>query len=128
MSEEIIKILDDLGSRFGIAIDWTSENILPYLQDLMERFIAYKNAVAIFWIILLSIIFGILIFFIVELIRYRKKKDEDYDEEFFIFCMAFILLILTIVICFLVINIHNLIQNIYIPELTVIEYLKSNIN
>lgn len=128
MSEEIIKILDDLGSRFGIAIDWTSENILPYLQDLMERFLAYKNTVAIFWIILLSIILGILILFIVELIKYRKKKDEDYDEVFFIFCMAFILLILMIVICLLVMNIHNLIQNIYIPELTVIEYLKSNIN
>ena len=37
MSEEIIKILDDLGRRFGILIDWSSKNILPYLQDLIPR-------------------------------------------------------------------------------------------
>lgn len=25
MSDEVIKILDDLGRRFGIVIDWSSE-------------------------------------------------------------------------------------------------------
>ena len=47
MSEEIIKALDDLGDRFGIAIDWTSENVLPYLQNLMDRFITYNIAMNI---------------------------------------------------------------------------------
>ena len=31
MSDEIIKLLDDLGQRFGIAIDWSSENMMPYI-------------------------------------------------------------------------------------------------
>lgn len=31
MSDEIIKILDDLGQRFGVVIDWSSENVMPYL-------------------------------------------------------------------------------------------------
>ena len=39
MSENIIKVLDELGKRFGIAIDWSSENVTPYLQSLMSRFI-----------------------------------------------------------------------------------------
>ena len=34
MSEEVIKILDNLGEKFGVAIDWTSENIAPYLTKL----------------------------------------------------------------------------------------------
>lgn len=29
MSENIIKVLDELGKRFGIAIDWSSENVTP---------------------------------------------------------------------------------------------------
>lgn len=31
MSQEIINVLDNLGEKFGIAIDWSNENILPYL-------------------------------------------------------------------------------------------------
>lgn len=30
MSEEVIKILDALAEKFGLAIDWTSANVLPY--------------------------------------------------------------------------------------------------
>lgn len=31
MSEEVIKILDTIAEKFGLAIDWTSANVLPYL-------------------------------------------------------------------------------------------------
>lgn len=34
MSEDIIKVLDNLAQKFGIAIDWTSQNAMPYLEDL----------------------------------------------------------------------------------------------
>ena len=56
MSEEIIKVLDDLGDRFGIAIDWTSENVLPYLQNLMDRFITYNIAMNILYIVVCAVI------------------------------------------------------------------------
>ena len=39
MSEEIIKVLDELGKRFGIALDWSNQNIMPYLQELLKSFI-----------------------------------------------------------------------------------------
>lgn len=52
MSDEIIKLLDDLGRRFGIAIDWSSENMLPYLKDLMSRYIDYEVMTSIVWIVL----------------------------------------------------------------------------
>ena len=39
MSEEIIKVLDELGKRFGIVIDWSNQNIMPYLQELLKSFI-----------------------------------------------------------------------------------------
>ena len=31
MESEAIKLLDALGEKFGLAIDWTSENVYPYL-------------------------------------------------------------------------------------------------
>ena len=36
-SDEFIKVIDALGKKIGIVIDWTSENIMPYIVDLFER-------------------------------------------------------------------------------------------
>ena len=42
MSDEIIKILDDLATRFCVAIDWTAENVIPYLKELFGRLVTYE--------------------------------------------------------------------------------------
>ena len=39
MNEELIKALTELANKFGIAIDWTSQNALPYAQELMNRIV-----------------------------------------------------------------------------------------
>ena len=36
MSDEVIKVIDALAERFGIVIDWSSENVIPYLQQLCD--------------------------------------------------------------------------------------------
>ena len=127
MSEEIIKILDDLGERFGIAIDWTSQNVLPYLQDLINRFIKYDIAINI-----LLIILGI-IFLIITIIAIRKiKKDskeiscyELLDEgmpQFLIICISIIIMLYTFST-----GPTKIIQDIYLPEKSIYEYIKSEV-
>lgn len=128
MSEEIIKVLDNLGQKFGIAIDWTSQNVLPYLQDLMNRFIGYKNVVAIVWIIISIIMLGLSVFGLVKLIKWRKS--DKYDTSFcsddgLIFGLIFAAII-TLIIVFIIIlacNTQGLIQNIFIPELSILDYI-----
>ena len=76
MSEEIIKVLDNIGQKFGIAIDWTSENVLPYIQDLMHR-VALNSIIGnivglIVGIIFLAIGIGILIY------GFKQKKKDKY--------------------------------------------------
>ena len=136
MSEEIIKVLNDLASRFGVAIDWTNQNIVPYLQDLMTRFIKLQNASAIIWIIFSAIILIIsMIFlykFIKTVIKHSKENkyydygifDDDFGLSMGIFLFGFIAIMSLIL---LMSNIFGIFQNIYTPELTVIEYIK-NIN
>lgn len=130
MSEEIIKILDDLGNRMGIAIDWSSQNVLPYLQDLMRRFIAYKNAEAIIAIIMMIICIAICVFIIKKAVDWKKSDEfntdrwNDDDFNFWLivsFSAIFMLCIAIVVIC----NLVGIFQNIYMPELTIINYLKS---
>lgn len=51
-SQEIINVLDYLCKRFGIVIDWTSENVMPYLEDLCARYIQFEIKTSIAWIVL----------------------------------------------------------------------------
>lgn len=52
MSEEVIKILDALAEKFGLAIDWTSANVLPYLQQLCGKYVTYEIATSVVWILI----------------------------------------------------------------------------
>ena len=50
-SEEIINVLDYICKKLGIAIDWTSENVIPYTQDLCARYIQYEIFTSIVWMV-----------------------------------------------------------------------------
>lgn len=129
MNEEIIKVLDELGKRFGVAIDWSNQNIMPYLQELGARFIAYKTATGILTIVVLSILIVISSIAIAKLVKWKKsdKFDDDYcSDDPFVFWFFTSLLVCAIVglaigiIC----NITGIMQNLIMPELTTINYLK----
>lgn len=38
MDEELCNIIDKIAEKIGIAIDWSSENVMPYIQDIMQRY------------------------------------------------------------------------------------------
>lgn len=77
MSEEIIKVLDALGEKFGIAINWTSENVMPYLQQLCSKYITYEIATSVVWLLI-----GICLLFIGKyLIEKAKQYWKQYEEE-----------------------------------------------
>ena len=56
MSDEIIKLLNDLSSRFGVAIDWSSKNMTPYLQELFQKYTRYEIVLNMFYIVVCIVI------------------------------------------------------------------------
>ena len=77
MSDEIIKVLDDLSQRFGIAVDWTSSNALPYLQELTKKYVNYKLAMSA-----MELALGILFFVVaVKLVKEAKRQHYKAKEE-----------------------------------------------
>lgn len=98
MSEEIIKVLDALCAKFGVAIDWTSQNVLSYTKELIEKFIRYEIATSIMWAIL-----GIALFVICVIVAkiFIPKAIEDYWYESY-YVLPAILSILAGMIAFLV--------------------------
>ena len=47
----IIETLDYLFEKFGIAVDWTTENVLPYVEQLAERIVTYNIITETLWVI-----------------------------------------------------------------------------
>lgn len=58
VSEQIIQVIDALCEKFGIVINWTSENVIPYLEVLCGKLVTYEIGTSVAWMaimILLSI-------------------------------------------------------------------------
>ena len=128
MSEEIIKVLDELGKRFGIIIDWSNQNIIPYLQELLKRFICYRNITACVWIII-SISMTISGFVMIRFIN-KWIKSEDFNsyydnEELAIVGYAFSIIIIILGIGLILGNMFGIVKNVCMPEMVVYEYIKN---
>ena len=125
MSEEIIKVLDELGKRFGIVIDWSNQNIIPYLQELLKRFICYRNITACVWIIL-SIAMTISgVGMIRALNEWRKSNDYgDYHDDILVeLGYIFSVLIIALGIGLIIGNVFGIIKNVCMPEMAIYEYI-----
>ena len=121
MSEEIIKVLDDLAERFGVAIDWTSKNVKPYLQELFEKFISWELWTSVVWggFALLLIIIGVVI--VVKSIKYLNKENCDDDLVVPGFFLTAGLWILGIII--LMYQIFDIVTCVTFPEKALFDYV-----
>lgn len=129
MSEEIIKVLDNLCEKFGIAIDWTSQNVVPYLKELVGRFINYEVVTSIFWIIVGVIAIIISVIVIKKISKYAEKEiEEDYYSDWRLYQVVTIIFGSFIVFTFLIMilfQIYDIIECYTIPEKVIFDYLNS---
>lgn len=127
VSDEIIKLLDAFAERFGIAIDWSSKNVLPYLEDLASRYIKYEIAVSALWMILAAIV-------LIGGLTYLHKH-KDFGVEVYMTgykdCWgrywAYVLLV-GIPIFAILWNAFDVLPCVFLPEKVILEellYLKS---
>lgn len=127
ISEQIINVLDALCEKFGVAIDWTAANVLPYVQDLCGRIITYSIATDIATIILIIIGF-IISLFIFKFCSKKYKECDCWDNDGWeigsIFSGAIMGLLGLIGIIIIPMAIMEIIQSCTIPELTIIQMIE----
>lgn len=80
MSEEIIKVLDLLAEKFGLAVDWTSANVIPYLEQLCGKYVNYEIATSVIWLLfgIVCLIFGRVLF---KKIKYCYGKSDKMNPD-----------------------------------------------
>ena len=129
MSEEIIKVLDALAEKFGLAVDWTSANVIPYLEQLCGKYVNYEIATSIVWI-LLGI--GLLVFakFLTKRIKtfYEKSDELDPNNGYAWLCiLSSVVMVIAIIVgtCIAIQQIFDIVTCFTFPEKIIIEELKS---
>lgn len=128
MSEEIIKVLDALGEKFGVAINWTSENVMPYLQQLCRKYITYEIATSVVWLLV-----GICSLFVGKYLiektkQYWKKYEEDVRSDFDIMATVFGMLAGCVIIVGIIVILcqtMDIVTCVTFPEKMLIEEMQS---
>lgn len=113
VGDQIISVVDALCEKFGIVIDWTSQNIMPMLQALAGKYIAWEITTSVIWAVLAII--GI----IVASLCFR---DKSFDEDTGWFVFGYILLAIWIPV--VITQMFDIAKCICFPELQIIEYIK----
>ena len=113
IGDEIINVLEYLGEKVGMTIDWTSDNVLPYLEQLCARFIKWEAGTSIAWIVIAVLIS--LVFLIIA-------KISDWAEEM-VFTLCCVMIIGFIIIAC---QTFDIIECYTFPEKAIYDYLRSN--
>ena len=79
VSLQIIDVLDYIGRKFGIMIDWTQETAQPYIQALCKNIIQYEVWTSIFWIVIIGVIFFVGTIITIASHPFAKKVNWDFD-------------------------------------------------
>ena len=143
MNEETIKVFDYIGEKLGIAIDYTQENIQPYLEDLWHRFITYEIIMNSLQFVGSFIITLICLYFVLRFFKAKKKAyngeidnlfyEESANSHFNYIELSDLGVIIIIISCVLVLSfaistifqLTDLIELLFIPEKFILELVKT---
>lgn len=126
MSSEVSEVLNALGEKFGLFVDWSQQNAQPYIEDLMQRVVQYRIVSHICWLvfmILLMIVSAILISRFIKMNNNNKITFENCVEEGSLFFISIICLIFGFIAS--ISKIGSIIECYYMPEMVFIEELKT---
>ena len=123
ISSEIIEVLDYLGEKFGIAIDWTSNNVLPYLQTLADKFIKWEISTSILWIAIAVFVIAIIIGLMT--LKGIRELNEEIGDGILWIPAGILILGFFIVIC---VQIFDIVECNIFPEKVLYDFIKIMLN
>lgn len=139
MENKIIEVLDYLGEKIGLAIDWTAENVYPQVIEFMGRYRTYEIVIDIIWILIaLGCCFGMYLYIkkivIPAKIRCNETRKDNFWFEYWSDVIPNIFgTFLTIIlggitlaaVIMMFVSIEDLVKWIVIPEMQFYELIRS---
>jgi hypothetical protein len=125
-------VLNALCEKFGIAIDWTADNVLPYIESLTHKFITWEIWTSVYWISFMTLFFVIFLFISKKITKqylkvrnlsreegYSVTREEDWELGTIISWIAFIIVAIASMIV-IGIQIHDIITCVTFPEMMLV--------
>ena len=132
VSEQIINVLDNLCQKFGMAIDWSATNVLPYVKELCGRLIKWEIVNSIFCMVFWPLLTGIIWLISKPLIKKAKEDEWDFDYCGSPWTAMILIVIACICTVITVVNIgvesYDIIEAINFPEKTIYDYISNVIS
>ena len=130
-SKEFKELIDIVAEKLGVVIDWTQENIMPWITDILHRFVTFNIIVSV---LTTAVTFAFLVLDIIIVVKFIKdyvsrKKSILWDDDFsFPTLLGFIMIIaaaMSMIISGLIFpdELQELLKWIVIPEFKVVEEL-----
>jgi uncharacterized Tic20 family protein len=120
----IIQVIDKLSEKFGIAFDWSSQNVMPYIEELGTKIINFKIATSWVWIIISILLLLLsLVFLFISIKRLFSKKYNDFSESdilFVIISSAFSIFSFVLI----GIQVYTIVTCYTLPEIIIFEYVQ----
>ena len=85
MSTEIINVLNYIGEKLGIAIDWTSENIWPQVLDILGRYRIFQIVSNSIWMIVFVALAICFAYFGNLMLKNYKSCVDNHDKNFWFY-------------------------------------------
>lgn len=136
MDEELCNVIDKIAEKIGVAIDWSSENVMPYIQDIMQRYRTMNIVNNIIVMTVCAIIITICVIVAVKIakgiINSSKNTsssiwfDADFDMVSTFSMMTSIIIAISFLTSVIVLcgAIGELMGWLYVPEVKLLEVLK----
>lgn len=118
MSNEIISVINALCDKLGIAVDWTSENVMPQVQYLVDRYARYLLVDKIVWTsvwLLLFLAFAMLTVLLTKWAISETDGNDRFDAAAPVVVVLCILAIVALIVCLFFVS--DLIRAATIPEI-----------
>ena len=129
VSEQIIQVIDALCEKFGIAINWTGENVIPYIEILCRKLITYEICTSVVWIVIMaSLSVGSIIATKKLTPVFKNKIEENEYGDWDVgagFAITGLIIINLISIIIVGVQIMDIIKCLTFPEMYIFEYISA---
>lgn len=136
MDKELCNVIDKIAEKIGVAIDWSSENVMPYIQDIIQR---YRTKSIVENIIVMTACAIIITICVIAAVKMTKGIinssqntsssiwfDADFDMVSTFSIMTFTITVFSFLISVIVLcgATGELMGWLYVPEVKLLEVLK----
>ena len=125
VSDQIIQVIEHLAQKFGIAINWSSENLMPIVEELCTKYISYEIMTSKVWLTLALIALSLII--AIGTVVVVKQWDNFLNDEKVAFSLGMVVL-LVFPIVGVILETLDIIRCTTFPELQILQYIQSFMN